>query len=341
MKKEFFFITFFMGLLYNTANGQNPYQSIGKPMPKGKMLTLSDGKFQEFFPNDTLVPIGSVMYNTITGQVVAFLTRDTMYAEYNLEPEIVSRWLSPDPLAAKFTKWSPYHYGFDNPVRFMDPDGQQGQDVILKGGEQERAFLELRLSVRKELTLKKDADGKVTYEKIGSGTLSADAQQLVDAIDDHSVVVNVNAENSYSTKAGLFYMGGAFSGNTVTKGTGGAKNTVVAEQEVNPEVLGNVSTIHGKRGANMLHEVTEAYQGGLLSQKSGVSSLAAGGPGSTSTSVYNAAHAAATPQSGPIFQANYDASGKEVPSSSPNIVRQEWFVENKAGTKFILLSSGK
>lgn len=132
MKKEFCFIVFLMSLLCSTANGQNPYQSIGKPMPKGKMLTLSDGKFQEFFPNDTLVPIGSVMYNTITGQVVAFLTRDTMYAEYNLEPEIVSRWLSPDPLAAKYPQWSPYVAMNNNPILYIDPDGKE--NIVVIGG---------------------------------------------------------------------------------------------------------------------------------------------------------------------------------------------------------------
>lgn len=130
MKKTLLFIVFLTLILRGVTIAQNPYQSLGKEMPKGKMLTLSNGKFQEFFPNDTLVPIGSVMYNTITGDVVAFLTRDTMYAEYNLEPELVSRWLSPDPLGAKFTQWSPYHYAYNNPLRFIDPDGRSGEPIF-------------------------------------------------------------------------------------------------------------------------------------------------------------------------------------------------------------------
>jgi uncharacterized protein RhaS with RHS repeats len=99
---------------------------------------LSNGKFQEFFPNDTLVPIGSIMYNTVTGEVVAFLTRDTMYAEYNLEPELVSRWLSPDPLAEKYMQWSPYNFVLNNPIRLIDPDGRSAEDYVYlnsKGNE--------------------------------------------------------------------------------------------------------------------------------------------------------------------------------------------------------------
>jgi len=48
------------------------------------------------------------------------------------------------------------------------------------------------------------------------------------------------------------------------------KNFVSTQQEVNPTVLGSISDAHEKPGADILHEVTESYQGGLISQKSGV-----------------------------------------------------------------------
>ena len=36
---------------------------------------------------------------------------------------LTSSWLSPDPLAHKYTSWSPYAYCAGNPVNFVDPDG--------------------------------------------------------------------------------------------------------------------------------------------------------------------------------------------------------------------------
>jgi RHS repeat-associated protein len=47
------------------------------------------------------------------------------------DPQI-GRWMTPDPLSEVNRKWSPYRFAYDNPLRFIDPDGMLEDDYKLK-----------------------------------------------------------------------------------------------------------------------------------------------------------------------------------------------------------------
>lgn len=121
MKKLILLTAVLLGFIGTQA--QNPFAEYGY---EPKIATLSQGQFIETFDNDTIVQIGSVLYNTKSKQIVAFVQTDTMYSEATLQPDIVSRWMSPDPLADHPTQigLSPYHFAGNNPIYWNDPDGR-------------------------------------------------------------------------------------------------------------------------------------------------------------------------------------------------------------------------
>ncbi len=93
---------------------------------KKEVLTLSGGKYIEVFDQDSIEQIGSILYNVNSEKIVGFVkSEDSVDLKVALKPEIMSRWLSPDPLARKYPNLSPYNFVANNPILNVDPDGRE------------------------------------------------------------------------------------------------------------------------------------------------------------------------------------------------------------------------
>ncbi|MEM6524669.1 MAG: hypothetical protein AAF693_12780 [Bacteroidota bacterium] len=118
-----------LALVTAQSIAQQPFEKYGKEVP---IATMSNGKFEEFFDQDTLIQIGTAILNRLSGELYGFVKYDTLHSEATLDPQVISRWLSPDPLADDFTSLSPYNFVENNPINMIDPDGRSAIGVIDK-----------------------------------------------------------------------------------------------------------------------------------------------------------------------------------------------------------------
>ena len=181
-------------------------------------------------------------------------------------------------MSDKYASLSPYVYCADNPIKLVDPNGEE---VIVTGTAADEYVQGLNTS---NLKFSRDEEGRVSYE----GTPKTKIEiELAAAVDNQDIIVNICAENSncidnvggctdqYET------LGGSFLGTVYENGK------VNTYQQVNPSVLRQIGKdIAVGRGMYEWHELTESYEAGIISLDYRFSSPRAGVEGS----IYKAAH---------------------------------------------------
>lgn len=235
----------------------NPFKKFGY---KPKIATLSKGKYLEFHDLDSIVKIGSFSYHVKKKSITGYTKLNTQNSEATLSPEVISRWMSPDPLSSEFPSWSPYNFVMNNPIRLIDPTGMAPEEVIIKGNKSKDAFKQLRAST--SLKLKMNNNGIVSAS--GKARTNAD-RTLLQAINSEIVEVNINATNNNFTDSGNWFVGGAFEGSEVN-----TDGKTITKQTVNTEQTETIDSFYGmEKGVSLLHEVIESFIGGKDSPGTG------------------------------------------------------------------------
>ncbi|MFC6245238.1 hypothetical protein [Flavobacterium psychroterrae] len=172
-------------------------------------------------------------------------------------------------------------------MRFIDPGGMGPNDVIINGTKenQQKAFEQLQKSVGSQLSLSMNDKGKVSYSQNSTGPLNEGASKLTQAIDDHSVVANINSTDNLVSSVTGSLLQGEFQGNTLDVISGVA----TAQQEMNVNVLERADNVKGTPGENVLHETIEAYGGAKINQRDNIGIVPAAMIG-IPNNVYNEAH---------------------------------------------------
>ena len=171
----------------------------------GTFLSDFDGNPYQFFLN---LPFGETMaeQHSYSGEYTnrykfngKELDEETGFYYYGARyynPKF-SIWLSVDPLAEKFPNHSPYSFCFNNPLRFVDPDGRAPSDW------------------------KRNINGQVVYDKTLTSTspLGFGETYVGKTYEDVTLfgVCGLNTYNYYQEDGSIISFGGNFQGESPTE----------------------------------------------------------------------------------------------------------------------------
>ena len=171
----------------------------------------------------------------------------------------LSIWLSVDPMSDKYPSTSPYTYCANNPVKLVDPNGEE---IWLLGTEEERnnAFNDLQSGTKLSLSMDENGLVSTTGGTINGEKISIADKKLLKAINDQNVRVDIFASpNNTENSAGGAYMGTYY--DPMTNSASSCMNVNLAKISITER------DNNANQGSGIMHEATEGYAAGLIAIK--------------------------------------------------------------------------